>query len=271
MDGKQSSTGWDPREAAAASLMAKGLSVPPELAPENRKILLVGQGARFTDSVLDYALNLADRLGYDLVAVNVGPASPAAGPLAGLKARARRAWFCAQASWAWRPVRKRLKAAGLKAEHQVRFGGLGEVMTVLHREKRRIEFVLNATDSREADMLGGVSLPVFTISTGKGEMNVTAEPNVRQVLGRTLGWGAATVALYAAVFLNSESIMGYFTRGGWYAALPVATVFLFSYIHGTFAHHLWEALGIRAPQQKVRPQARPARRQRPRPRLRLNV
>lgn len=271
MDGKQSKAGWDPREAAAASLMAKGLSVPPELAPENRKILLVGQGARFSDSVLEYALNLAERLGYDLVAVQIGPLSATGGWLSGLKARGQQAWFRLQAGWAWRPARQKLLASGLKCERAVRFAPLSEVVTGLNREKKRIEFVLNATEAREDEMLREVSLPVFTISTGKGERSMAAESKVEKVLGRTLGWGAATVALYAAVFLNSESIMSYFTRGGWYAALPVATVFVFSYIHGSFSHYLWEALGIRAPQQGVRPQARPVRRQRPRPRLRLNV
>lgn len=271
MDGKQSKAGWDPREAAQASLMAKGLSVPPELAPENRKILLVGQGARFSDSVLEYALNLADRLGYDLVAVQIGPLPPTGGWLSGLKARGQQVWFRLQARWAWRPARQKLHASGLKCDRTVRFAPLSEVVTGLNREKKRIEFVLNATEAREDEMLREVSLPVFTISTGKGERSMAAESKVEKVLGRTLGWGAATVALYAAVFLNSESIMSYFTRGGWYAALPVATVFVFSYIHGSFSHYLWEALGIRAPQQGVRPQARPVRRQRPRPRLRLNV
>lgn len=271
MNGKRSSAGGGPREAVAARLMAKGLSVPPELAPENRKILLVGQGARFSDSILEYALNLAERLGYDLVAVNVGPAAPQGRLLPGLKARCRQAWFQARARLAWRSALRKLSTSGLKCEQEVRFDDLSRAVTDLNREKRRIEFVLNAAEARDGDMLGAVSLPVFTISPRKGEISMAKETMVGKVLGRTLAWGAATVGLYTAVFLNSEAIMRYFTRGGWYAALPVATVFVFSYIHGSFSHYLWEALGIRAPQQGVRPQARPTRRQRPRPRLRLNV
>ena len=56
-----------------------------------------------------------------------------------------------------------------------------------------------------------------------------------KLIGKTIGYGLATAALYAAVFMNSDTIMNLFTKGGWYAALPVSTVFLFSYVHGTFS------------------------------------
>ena len=35
-------------------------------------------------------------------------------------------------------------------------------------------------------------------------------------------------------------------KGGFYAVVPVVTVFLFSYIHGSFAGSFWSALGIEA-------------------------
>ena len=88
-------------------------------------------------------------------------------------------------------------------------------------------------------------------------------------------FGVATAALYAAAFIDSSTIVNLFARGGWYAALPIATAFLFSYVHGSFSHHVWEMLGIHAPQKTVQPRPtaarRTVRRQRPRPRLRLNV
>jgi hypothetical protein len=266
----------NPREEVEASLMAKGLSVPAELARTNRKILVVSQEAGFSDSVLTYAINLAERLGYDLVAVNVGPRGNGQDWLGAPYRKLRQARFRLQARWAVRRARQRLAAKGLRFEHQVRFGTLGSVIEELNRAQKRIEFVLNASTASEAEMLGGVTLPVFTIRAIQGE-RIMAQQEARnwKLVGRTVGWGLATAALYAAVFLNSGSIMTYFTRGGLYAALPIATVFVFSYIHGTFAHLVWEVLGIRAPQQTVQPRPtaaeRPARRQRPRPRLRLNV
>jgi hypothetical protein len=158
----------------------------------------------------------------------------------------------------------------------VRFGDLGRAVETLNHEKRRIEFVINASEMSEAEMAGGVTLPVFTIKGDQGERIMAKESRSRNLnlAGKTVGLGIATAALYAAVFLNSGTVMKYFTRGGWYAALPIATVFIFSFVHGAFAHHVWEVLGIRAPQKTVQPRPtarRPARRQRPRPRLRLNV
>ncbi len=271
-------SGWagitpDPQEKAEASLMAKGLSVPAELVRENRKIMVVSREPGFGDSVLTYATNLADRLRYDLVAVNVGPGTEGQRWWMAPLARLRQGKFLLQARWAVRRARRTLAAKGLRFEHLVRFGGVGPAIERLHQEKKRIEFVLNASAASEAEMLGGVTLPVFTIKAIQGDRTM-AEVEARnwKLVGRTIGWGLATVALYAAVFLNSDTVMTYFTRGGVYAALPVASVFVFSYVHGTFSHLIWEMLGIRAPQTTVQPRPaaeRPARR--PRPRLRLNV
>jgi hypothetical protein len=94
------------------------------------------------------------------------------------------------------------------------------------------------------------------------------------IAARTALYGAVTVALYAAVFINQETVMTYFTRGSWYAALPIATVFVFSFAHGAFASNLWSLLGIEARKQPtVRPAVeKPAyERKQPRPRARLNA
>lgn len=266
-------TAPDPQEAAEASLLAKGLSVPAELIRENRKIMVVSQEPGFSEAVLQYAVNLAERLGYDLLLVNIGPAAAGTNWLAGLKQWLTHLRFRQQARRRVRPAQQRLTAKGLGFEHQVYFGDLKATIERLNQSKKRIEFVLNAAAASEATLLEGVNLPVFTIKGIQEDKSMAERPTGNwHALSRTIGWGLATAALYAAVFTNSGTIMSYFTRGGLYAALPIVTVFLFSYIHGTFAHHVWEALGIRAPQQTVQPRPtapRPARR--PRPRLRLNV
>ena len=66
----------------------------------------------------------------------------------------------------------------------------------------------------------------------------------RTYFTKTLIFGAMTAALYGAVFAYSETIMHYWTKGGIYALLPVATVFVFSYAHGSFTGYFWSALGI---------------------------
>jgi len=96
----------------------------------------------------------------------------------------------------------------------------------------------------------------------------------RKLLLQTLLFGAITATLYGLVFANVDTVVQLFSRGGYYAALPIATVFIFSYAHGTFASKFWSFLGIEAVMKQPAkrptvPVTRPA--QRPRPRLRLTV
>jgi hypothetical protein len=246
------------------------------LPQENRKILVVSREAQFSEPVVNYAVNLAERLGYDLIALNVGAGKSGKGFMQAPYRHYLEEKFKRQSRTTAAQIEGRLKAKGLRFEHLVRFGEVGAAVEALNQKKRRIEFVLNASELSEAEMMGGVSLPVFTIKGNQGDM-IMAQESTRdkKLIGKTIAYGIGTAALYAAVFLNSDTVMSYFTRGGWFASLPVMTVFLISYVHGSFSHNVWEVLGIRAPQKVTQPQPqatqRPARRQRPRPRLSLNV
>jgi hypothetical protein len=91
---------------------------------------------------------------------------------------------------------------------------------------------------------------------------------------KTVLLGVLTAGLYAAAFSHADMVMQVFTRGGFYAAFPIATVFAVSFAHGAFASNLWSVLGIEAnvTQPAKRPETRPARpAQRPRPRVRVSV
>ena len=101
-----------------------------------------------------------------------------------------------------------------------------------------------------------------------------AQQKRMKALKTTVIFGLGTAALYAAVFLNSGLVMKYFTKGGMYGLLPVATVFLFSFVHGTFSGSFWSALGIEASKKVTRvemPATQPAKRVRPRPRPTLRA
>lgn len=252
----------------------EGTGTPPG---ENRKILIMGREPYFSETAVDYAINLAERLGYDLIAMNVGSESASQGFFHSPYRRFLKERFKMRARSAAGLIAARAREKGLAFEHLVKFGELNRALEELNQAKRRIEFVINASEMSEAEMTGGVTLPVFTITGDQGESIMAKETGswgMKQV-AKTAAYGVATAVLYAAVFLNSDSVMNYFTRGGWYAALPVLTVFAFSFVHGAFSHHVWDLLGIHATQKTVQPRPtaaqRPARRQRPRPRLRLNV
>ena len=99
-----------------------------------------------------------------------------------------------------------------------------------------------------------------------------AQQKRMKALKTTVIFGLGTAALYAAVFLNSGLVMKYFTKGGMYGLLPVATVFLFSFVHGTFSGNFWSALGIEASKKVTKVEvAKPAKRVRPRPRPTLRA
>ncbi len=63
---------------------------------------------------------------------------------------------------------------------------------------------------------------------------------------RAVVFGVLSVALYAAVFSFSKQFLHFCAQGGFYNVFPVATVFLFSYVHGSFASNVWTAMGIEA-------------------------
>jgi hypothetical protein len=105
-------------------------------------------------------------------------------------------------------------------------------------------------------------------------MSMIQSQKRRKLVGQTLFYGAVTTALYAAIFYKPDSVAEYFAKGGYYAAFPIATVFVFSFAHGAFASKLWSVLGIhadtkQAAQRPEVPAPRPS--QRPRPRLRMSL
>ena len=92
----------------------------------------------------------------------------------------------------------------------------------------------------------------------------------KKLVAKTVIYGLAATALYAALFLNTSTVAAYFTRGGWYAALPIITAFVFSFVHGAFTGYFWSAVGVEATKKVVQPQPTapaPALRKRPRPRV----
>jgi hypothetical protein len=105
-------------------------------------------------------------------------------------------------------------------------------------------------------------------------MSQNSKKRRNRLIFQTVLFGSITAALYAAVFLKAGPIVELFSRGGYYAMLPIATVFVFSFAHGAFSSKLWSLLGIEAAQKQAvqRPTvSRPAPVKRPRPRLRVNA
>ncbi len=88
---------------------------------------------------------------------------------------------------------------------------------------------------------------------------------------KAVAYGLATVALYAGVFSFADAIAARFAQGALWAAGPIVTVLVVSWLHGSFANNLWACLGITARQKRaeVRPTQQPVAR--PRVRATLNA
>ncbi len=105
-------------------------------------------------------------------------------------------------------------------------------------------------------------------------MSKLAQQKRAKAVKNAVIFGLITAAFYAAVFLNADTVMKYFTKGGMYALLPVSAAFLVSFIHGAFTGNFWTALGIEASKKVTKveqPTVQPAKRVRPRPRLTLRA
>ena len=239
-----------------------------------RKILVVGKEHAFTPEVMDYAVSLAQRLGYDLLGMNLQPALEQPGKFFSPYNQHLRAKFTKQAREAWEKTKTGLQQQGIRGEHVVRFNDVAKAVKDLNQRVKRIDFVITDVGINSEEITGEIPLPVFSISGYEGEQVMAQEQDRSRsrLVGKTVALGLGTVAIYAAVFMNTGTVMQLFTKGGLYAALPIATVFLVSFVHGAFAHNLWSCLGIEAA-KKVQPRVapRPAARKRPRPQLRINA
>jgi hypothetical protein len=116
-------------------------------------------------------------------------------------------------------------------------------------EIKRVEVVV-IESGPNSESIRNISVPVISVLSGpnrKGGTSMAASKSSKAVvIGKTAGYGVLSAAFCAAAVTHSDTIAQVYSRGGWYAALPIATVLLFSFVHGAFAHNLWSALGIEA-------------------------
>ncbi len=204
---------------------------------ETRKILVLSADHQFRTELVTHAVHLAERLDCELLAVNIHPTE--ADPT-----------FRTAAQLSGMLLKSRAETLGIGCTQVLRSGSLKEVIQSIQAEFRRIEMIVTDIERNENFDGSELSIPIVHVLSNhtKGEdlMKTQVPASRTQHWKPTILYGLATAALYATVFLNANTVMSYFTRGGWYAAMPIATVFVFSFIHGSFASHLWSLLGIEA-------------------------
>lgn len=228
----------------------------PSLSPQQKvsSILVVTRNGHMAEPVMDYAVNVADRLKYKILAVHINtlPFYRDGGRRSGLFASAMQESALL--------FREKATARGLQVKHLGDAGKIGHVVKRLCQTEKHIEFVVIDQGIRKEEVASQAPVPVFSViytpakagrfnSTtynkpmNKGVSRMSTTSRKRHVKN-CLVFGALTAGVYAAVFTHQEFVMTYFTKGGIYALLPVAVVFAISYAHGNFTSSFWSALGI---------------------------
>ena len=193
--------------AAMASFSMSQAAADGRSSQVKRKILVVGKGSTFTPAVMDYAVNLAQRLGYDLIGMSLNPTLEQLGKFFSPYNLRLRSKFSQQAQAAWELVRPGLAQQGINSEHVVKFTEVAEAVKDLNHEVKRIDFVITDVGIKSEEITGEIPLPVFSISGYGGEevMAQEQEASRRKLVGKTIALGLGSVAIYAAVFWNSGS------------------------------------------------------------------
>jgi hypothetical protein len=217
-------------------------------------ILVITRNGHMAEPVMDYALNVADRLHYNIIAahINTLPFYRDGGRRSGL--------FAVAMQESELLFKAKAEARGIQVKHHGDAGKIGKVVKRICHSEKYIEFVVLDQGIRRDEVVSQSPVPVFSvIYTGKkaglqdkATYDKPAEKGVSRMLTtsrkrhvrKCFTFGVLTACVYAAIFTNQELVMTYFTKGGVYALLPVAVVFAVSYAHGNFTSSFWSALGI---------------------------
>ena len=232
---------------------AKDIFAPP---PQNKIpfILVVTRNGHMAEPVMDYAINVADRLKYAILAVhaNTLPFFRDGGERSRL--------FAAAMQESSTLFRYKAGVRDVQVEHNGETGKIGKIVKRLCHTEKRIEFVIIDQGIRMEEVTSQAPVPVFSViytrpkaggmtknthynPINRGETSMSTTSKKRHVKSCFV-FGGLTAGLYAAVFTNPDIIMTYLAKGGLYALLPVAVVLAVSYVHGNFTNSFWSALGI---------------------------
>jgi hypothetical protein len=217
-------------------------------------ILVVTRNGHMAEPVMEYAVNVADRLKYAILAVHTNTQ-----PFFRDGGRRSRLFTGAMEESA-ALFRKKAGLRDIMVEHLGATGKIGKIVKGLCHSDKHIEFVILDQGIRLEEVNAQSPVPVFRviytrpkrgemtkntypkpIFTGDASMSATSK---KRHVKNCFVFGALTAGLYAAVFTHSEMFMSYLTKGGLNALLPVAVVLAVSYVHGNFTNSFWSALGI---------------------------
>lgn len=127
---------------------------------ERRKILVVGGEEGFSDKLVHYALGMAERMNYEIVAINVVPMGNRLFSMLTEKVRAELRERTEQGAEAFR---RKAEEKKIPFSHLVKFGDFEKSIKETHKEYKRISFVLSEPEHITDRSSAKSGIPVFCL------------------------------------------------------------------------------------------------------------
>jgi len=113
------------------------------------KLLVVGRNGSFSKDVIDYALEMAERMSYEMVALNTAPLSSGTFKLLSSSQKEMCQKFQDIAEQNVRPFQEEATKRGIRLEHFVKFRETDEALEEIRKEAGEIEFVVSENVGEE--------------------------------------------------------------------------------------------------------------------------
>jgi len=132
----------------------------------NRNILVVASKERFSEVLFNYSLDMAKRLGFELMMLNVTDA-PLTLPESQKEAEATR--FINESQQNFIAIQERAQQAGIPVNHLIEIGEMDDVVFKLKTQFPGMRYVLTEPDPEVAQRATGmVTIPVFDLGCYQG-------------------------------------------------------------------------------------------------------
>jgi len=128
---------------------------------EKEKILVVGYEEGFSEKLINYALGMAERMNYDIAALNVIPVGKRL--FSSLQDRIKDELKTKTENGA-AAFRARASEKNILFSHTVKFGDIDRTINDLSREYKRVTFILTEPEHLSDEAATNASIPVFCLS-----------------------------------------------------------------------------------------------------------
>ncbi|UCG78263.1 MAG: hypothetical protein JSV21_00025 [Nitrospirota bacterium] len=130
-------------------------------AAERKKLLVVGGADGFSEILIDYSIGMAERMDYDIIGINILPIGNRL--FTSLNEKVRDELRKEAAKGAELYIQK-TKEKDISFSYDVRFGDVDKAIKEVHKEIKRISFILTEPELSPDDSSSRTCIPVFCLA-----------------------------------------------------------------------------------------------------------